>query len=824
METKRLDITLIKTYIVFYLAYFLGAVCNAQTGSIQIMLSNSETGSPVPFAVVQLEGIRPPHLTNEMGIVEFENLPYGNYTLLIKHISYSPDTIIIKLEESTIFKRWSLQPATNQLSSVELTDSTQGSSSIGWLSAIENGAIYAGKKNEVIYLNKVEGNLAANNARQIFSKVPGLNIWESDGAGIQLGIGGRGLSPNRTAHFNVRQNGYDISADALGYPESYYTPPAEALHSIQVVRGAASLQYGPQFGGMVNFNFKEGSKHNLFCFTQRNTYGSFNFLNSFSSIDGTYKKLQYYAFYQYKRSDGWRPNSGFELHTAHGGLKYTLSSKTHLKVEYTHMQYLAQQPGGLTDAMFEEDPTQSIRERNWFKVDWNVLALVFDHKFNTNTSLNSRTFGVLSGREALGVLERINVIDFGEERNLIQDRYLNFGNETRFLHRYQWFNNTNAILVGCRYYQGYTDRQQGLANDGKGPDFYLLNPEDPEGSAYIFPSRNISFFAENIFRPTKRLSIIPGVRFESIDTRSEGFYKQRVLDAAGNVIVENKIDEKRGRQRAFVLLGLGVTYQVLEKLEIYGNVSQNYRPITFNDLRIVNPNFAVDENLQDERGFNADIGARGSVKDYLSFDASLFFLYYAQKIGLLLKDDIPPLFLPYRLRTNIADAQTFGLECFAEIDLLKVSLKKTPKALNLSFFSSFTLQNGIYINTDDPAIRGRQIELVPPILFRCGLQFGIQNFQISWQSAYTHQHFTDATNATFTSNAVNGIIPSYYVMDLAASYRWKWLRLETGINNLTNNHYFTRRAEGYPGPGIIPSDGRSLYISLQWQIGVKTKE
>ena len=126
METKRLDITLIKTYIVFYLAYFLGAVCNAQTGSIQIMLSNSETGSPVPFAVVQLEGIRPPHLTNEMGIVEFENLPYGNYTLLIKHISYSPDTIIIKLEESTIFKRWSLQPATNQLSSVELTDSTQG--------------------------------------------------------------------------------------------------------------------------------------------------------------------------------------------------------------------------------------------------------------------------------------------------------------------------------------------------------------------------------------------------------------------------------------------------------------------------------------------------------------------------------------------------------------------------------------------------------------------------------------------------------------------------------------------------------------------------
>ena len=41
--------------------------------------------------------------------------------------------------------------------------------------------------------------------------------------------------------------------------------------------------------------------------------------------------------------------------------------------EYTHMNYLAQQPGGLTDAQFAEDASVSVRARNWFQVDWDLL-------------------------------------------------------------------------------------------------------------------------------------------------------------------------------------------------------------------------------------------------------------------------------------------------------------------------------------------------------------------------------------------------------------------------------------------------------------------
>ncbi|MCK6695856.1 MAG: hypothetical protein L6Q97_27600, partial [Thermoanaerobaculia bacterium] len=59
------------------------------------------------------------------------------------------------------------------------------------LRAVEGMAIYEGKKSEVVQLDAITANTATNNARQVFARVAGLNIWESDGAGLQLGIGGR---------------------------------------------------------------------------------------------------------------------------------------------------------------------------------------------------------------------------------------------------------------------------------------------------------------------------------------------------------------------------------------------------------------------------------------------------------------------------------------------------------------------------------------------------------------------------------------------------------------------------------------------------------
>src|SRR6478752_6900024 len=125
---------------------------------------------------------------------------------------------------------------------------------IGHLPPIKDGIIYAGKKNEVILVDSLDANKAINNTRQILGRIPGLNIVETEESGFTAnGIATRGLNPNQSIEMNTRQNGYNISADVYGYNEAYYIPPMEAVSRIEMVRGAASLQYGAQFGGMVNY-------------------------------------------------------------------------------------------------------------------------------------------------------------------------------------------------------------------------------------------------------------------------------------------------------------------------------------------------------------------------------------------------------------------------------------------------------------------------------------------------------------------------------------------------------------------------------------------
>ena len=84
---------------------------------------------------------------------------------------------------------------------------------IHFLPEVVGTTINAGKKNALIVMDNVQGNVVTNTMRQVMAKVPGIHIWESDPSGIQIGIAARGLSPNRSWEFNVRQNGYDISAD-----------------------------------------------------------------------------------------------------------------------------------------------------------------------------------------------------------------------------------------------------------------------------------------------------------------------------------------------------------------------------------------------------------------------------------------------------------------------------------------------------------------------------------------------------------------------------------------------------------------------------------
>ena len=779
---------------------------DAQTFKVFGSVKTNE-GSALKQATVFVGSLNIATETNERGYYEL-SLPKGTHRLEVFSMGRNSETQNIALNKD-IEVNFSLTDFSDELETVEIVSARNETYGIARLRAVDGFGIYEAKKNELIVMDDFAANKVTNNARQVFAKVPGLNIWESDFAGLQLDIAARGLGPSRTANFNTRQNGYDMSADALGYPESYYMPAMQAVDRIEIVRGAASLQYGTQFGGMLNFRLKEAPDIPVEINLEQ-AVGSFGLVNSFGSIGGTVGKVDYYSYYQYRTGEGWRPNSAFDSHLAFARIGIQAKDQLKIGFEYSFMDYKAQQPGGLTDDDFKEGNLAfSRRDRNWFQVSWNLMANTIDYKFSDRTKLNVRSFALMSGRDALGNLEQIDRIDDpNSNRTLIRDEFHNLGSEARLLHHFNLFGKNSALLFGARYYNGMTDRMQGDASADSDPDFSFVNPENLEDFDYQFPSQNYSFFAENVFNISDHFSFTPGIRFEHIRTDAVGTWKQIVRNFSGDIVAENNFQEDKSVVRSRALVGLGLSYYLNNDLNVYANYSDNFRSVTFSDLRLNNPNFILDSLISDESGYNIDLGIRGPVLDWLNVDVSLFYLRYNDRIGVLLPAGSTMLF-----RTNVGDSRHYGMESFVEVDIFKM-IGKTHKEDKLSVFTNLSLIDATYVISEDPSIKGRAVEYVPEVMLRMGVNYCWKGLKATYQYSYLSDQFSDATNSVFNPNALTGVIPSYQVMDVSLEYAYDRYKATFGVNNLTDEQYFTRRAEAYPGPGIIPATVRSFYFSF----------
>ena len=800
-----------------YLFTCISILSFAQNKGVITGILKTKTAPNESYITISIPAINKTYYSDQEGNYTTDSLAYGKYVVLFYTLGFEQKKTNVTLNKPSQQLNATLTELAYDLNGVDITENKKTNvGATNRMRPIEGVLISQGKKNEVIDIEETGGNKAVNQGRQIYAQIPGLNIWESDGAGIQLGIGGRGLNPSRTSNYNTRQNGYDISADALGYPETYYTPPTEAVQKIQLIRGAAALQFGTQFGGLLNFVLKTGNKEKNLEASLRQTVGSFGLSNTFVELGGSTKKWNYYAYGQYKKGNDFRPNSEFDVKAAGINAHYKFNEKTSANFEFTKLNYLAHQPGGLTDLQFATTPDSSYRARNWFKVDWNLAAFQFDHEFSSSARINSRFFGLIANRKALGLLDQINRVDPLTERDYILGEFMNVGNETRFLKTYTVKSNIWAFVTGIRVYKGYNHSLQGLADSTDQPNFEYLNPNYVEGSEYEFPSQNIAAFIEHIFALNKHFSITPGVRFESINTNANGWYRNTVKDLAGNIIFDEKRTDNQTNNRSFVIGGLGLNYKLNDTLEVYANASQNYRSINFTDMQLRNPNFKIDPNLEDERGYNFDLGVRGLIGNKVNYDVSVFLLSYDNRIGTAIKTD-PVLFNVYQYRTNISKSITKGVEGMVAIDWWKLLVNDTSK-LSVRTFVNTAFTDAKYIKSLEPAYNNKKVELVPEFTFKTGLRIGYGDFSTQLQYSYTSEHFSDATNTLQQANAVNGLIPAYSIVDWSAKYKWKKLQLEAGLNNLTNTQYFTRRAVAYPGPGIIPSAPRNYFVTLQLKI------
>ena len=683
----------------------------------------------------------------------------------------------------------------------------------------KDNVLFSGKKNEVLKLSNINGNLTNNNAREIFARIPGVTVWENEGSGIQINVGVRGLSPNRSWELNTRQNGYDISSDVFGYPEAYYNPPLEAVETIELIRGGSSLQFGPQFGGMLNYVLKRETKKK-FSFETQNTIGSYGLMSSFNAIGGKFKKFSYYVYNHSRSADGWRENSDYTVRNSHVFVEYRFTENTKLSAEYTNMDYKMQQAGGLTDEQFNNDSRQSFRERNWFGTPWNVFSINFDTKLNDKLSSNTKLFGLIGERNSVGFTATPNIEDAINQatnnfanRRVDRDYYKNFGLENRNIYKYKLGKINNNLAFGVRLYKANTQRLQ----DGRGTtgSDFDLSIEGRFVRDLDFTTENLAVFAENQFKVTDKFSVTPGVRYEYIQNTGEGRFG---ISGGTDIVFPNKTIS-----RSQPLFGLGLEYK-FRTTNIYANITQAFRPVLFSDLTPPAVTDVIDPNLKDASGFNADIGFRGTFKNYLNFDFSLFYLSYNNRIGVI-NDPTQGTFI---YRTNLGETVNKGIEGFANLNITRLFEIEKPYG-NLDFFASVSFIDSRYADfrifstpsapnftITETNLSGNRVENAPRYIHNFGLSWTNNNISTTAQYRMSGRIFTDANNTTTPSaNGVTGILDNYRVFDLSTEYKFlKNYNIRAGINNLFDEEYATRRSSGYPGPGILPGEGRTFYISI----------
>lgn len=736
-----------------------------------------------------------------------------NFTISAQHVNISPEKDTSKqhhtyLTDVTVVGRYS-------------------KSDIQQLPEIVGTSIYAGKKNALIVLDNVKGNVVTNNMRQVVAKVAGMHIWESDGSGIQIGLAARGLSPNRSWEFNVRQNGYDIAADPFGYPEAYYNPQLQAVQRIEIVRGQGALQYGPQFGGLVNYILRNGSDINKkFEFETQQTLGSNGLFNSYNAIGGKTEKFHYYGFFDHRNAEGYRANSQYFTNSGFGTFTYRINKKFTLTTELMNSHIRSQQPGGLTDTQLKQDIKQSYRSRNWFDITWNTAAVIANYSFTEKARLNVKFFGVSGNRNSVGyipaggivVADTINKItNQYNARNVNADKYRNAGMEARFITDYNLFNTNQTFSAGVRFYRGSTYR---YSSDGKcstGSDYNMSLVDGIWNRDIDFKTTNAAAFAENILRVNNKFLIIPGIRYEYITGNASG---RNGFTANGQEILLQ--DQKKSR--GFVLAGIGAEYHTSKATEIYANITQAYRPVQFADLTAPPTTDIIDQRLEDAKGYNADLGYRGKVKNWLFFDAGIYYLQYNNRIGTIVQQRTDGSF--YNYRTNVGNSSSKGFEGLIDFSPVKAFTNKINKA-DVSIFVSYSYTDARYGNLKvitksssnqlvETNLKNKKVENAPENIIRTGITASYYNLTLTGQLSYVDDAYADANNTTVaTANAQNGLIPAYSIIDLTAVYKYSAsLNIKAGINNVCNQRYFTRRAGGYPGPGALPADGRTFFVSV----------
>lgn len=690
--------------------------------------------------------------------------------------------------------------STTTLDTIVITAETQAKPIIQgpFLPDVMDGKIFAGKKTSVIDFDALP-QIQTDNYRQAFTKTPGLLTSELSNNSL-LSLGSRGIGdPHESQDILVLKDGVPFVMDQFGYPTVYYAPPLEAMDRLEFVRGGASLLYGPQPAGSLNYVTHRPTLDKEFQFSTQNLIGQDDFYSNYTSMDGTIGRLSYLVNYNHRSGESFRGrNSDYELNGGTIFLGLDLKTDTRWYLNLDLYKSNAGEPGGLNfqnggnNLNYNRNRDRAQLEHDRVIVERYFATLGLEHDVSDATQVTWKLFGGYSNRTS----HRQRGTGFGtlptsSLNTTSEHRYYTVGTDLRFSHAWMAWGEEHHLTAGITSSYTYAPILNSLGTSPQATDGTIFN-DIARRSSYI------AFFAENQFK-WGRFSIIPAFRMENVwQTVQDGVRRN------SNTLAQLPERDQADAQHV-PLAAIGLAYDVTDTSSLYFNLSQGYKPPTYADSLPINNNVA-NTDLSPGHTLTYELGYRGRPSEFFNWDVSGFFIDYQDRFGTTTAGGVTTV-------RNVGHSQNWGLDVAGELDLVATAAKltggdaktATQRFGNLAFHVAYEWLNAEFV---DGPLKGFEPQYAPEHLLRVGLTYRWrERFKISLLHTYVDQHFAN------DNNTADFNIPAYQVTDLIAEAKvWKNnVTLLAGINNLFDQDYYSRiRANG-----IDPAYGRNFYVGVR---------
>jgi Fe(3+) dicitrate transport protein len=617
-------------------------------------------------------------------------------------------------------------------------------------------------------------------------QVPGVVIKPEEESAVVANIGMRGLSAGEYKTL-ILEDGVPVAADLFFGNSRYYNPRIQRMNSIEVLKGAASLRYGPNtIGGVINYKTKDPIDGASIV----SRIGSHQYLETTleagrrsNSGDGMLGLV-----YTQARSDGFQ-SKDFDMQDLmiKGGMalgeKQWLGLKVTHYVNDAHISYR-----GLFKDAYEARATFNPAPDDWFLTDRNSVDFNHEWEISPKARLNTVVYWSEMRRDywrfglkpaATSLQNGLKVWNYSDSLDGNNRAFERTGLDTRLTLRHNSLDIANEAEMGVRWMKE-TMRDQKITAT-------RANPRSGTLSTDVFQSASsLALFAQNRFDLNGQISVTPGIRAE--------MYEQITDDLL--------INAKDGRtSNSEYMPGVGATWQVTPQAQLYGGLYSAFSP-PYNSTSIVS---GQDLNLGAERSLNMEIGVRGQQQKW-SYGFTAFRMNFDNQV--------------IRANSNGGDPSNGGKTLHQGVELALAFAVNNAFHMegNLTYVPDAKFVENRYSSTGTLIARnGNRVTYSPEWV--SNLQFVYQ--EGPWMTALNIQHISDQMTDTMntvaltenTSGFFTGRIDGYTTADLTSSYQvHPQLSLTAAVKNLADKHYIASLRQGiYAGPS------RSYELGLKYK-------